>query len=150
VDQRLSRRTAWEIYRSDGKMKSRERASVPLPAFLGIDEFQPDIPRQVGLHQSPPPLHRPASECDKLTLPVNQYWDKATEPPRSTPTARRNHQRPNRKQNFHLKISGKCPNNRDYLTQYYGSTPNPWARWPCVDAAAWIEGYSSFRFSWIV
>jgi hypothetical protein len=44
---------AWEIYRSDGKMKSRERASVPLPAFLGIDEFQPDIPRQVGLHQPP-------------------------------------------------------------------------------------------------
>ena len=58
----------------------------------------------------------------------------------SPPTGRRNHQRPNRKQNFHLKISGKCPNNRDHLTQYYGSIPNRWTRWPCVGAAAWIEG----------
>jgi hypothetical protein len=56
-------------------MKSRERKSVPLPALIGIDEFQPDIPRRVGLHQSPLPLHRPASGWDKLTLPVNHHWD---------------------------------------------------------------------------
>jgi hypothetical protein len=48
---------------------------VPLPALIGINEFQPDIPRQVGLHQNPLPLHRPPSGCDKLSLLVNQYGD---------------------------------------------------------------------------
>jgi hypothetical protein len=37
--------------------------------------LQPAIPWRVALQQWPPPLHRPASECDKLTLPVNQHWD---------------------------------------------------------------------------
>jgi hypothetical protein len=55
--------------------KCREQASALLPALIGIDEFQPAIPWRVGLHQSLPPLHRPASECDKLSLPVNQHWE---------------------------------------------------------------------------
>jgi hypothetical protein len=37
--------------------------------------LQPAIPWRVALQQCPPPLHRLASECDKLTLPVNQHWD---------------------------------------------------------------------------
>jgi hypothetical protein len=39
--------------------------------------LQPVIPRRVALQQSPPPLHRPASECDKVVLPVNRYGDNA-------------------------------------------------------------------------
>ena len=46
---------------------------MPLPALIGVDEFQPAIPRRVDLHQSPPPLHRPASECDKVVLPVEKF-----------------------------------------------------------------------------
>ena len=45
---------------------------MPLPALIGVDEFQPVIPRRVALPQSPPPLHRPASECDKVVLPVEK------------------------------------------------------------------------------
>jgi hypothetical protein len=56
-------------------MKSRERASVPLPALIGIDEFQPAIRWLVALQQCPPPLRQPATECENLTLPVNQHWD---------------------------------------------------------------------------
>jgi hypothetical protein len=37
--------------------------------------LQPVIPPQVALQQCPPPLHRPASECDKVVLSVNQYRD---------------------------------------------------------------------------
>jgi hypothetical protein len=69
---------AWEIYRSDGKMKSRERASVPLPAFLGIDEFQPEPPaakqktelplkNQRKMSEQPGPPQSPA--CASRYLP---------------------------------------------------------------------------------
>ena len=34
----------------------------PLPALIGIDEFQPVIPWRVALPQSSPLLHRPSSE----------------------------------------------------------------------------------------
>jgi hypothetical protein len=37
--------------------------------------LQPVIPWRVALQQSPPPLHQPASECDKVVLSVNRYWD---------------------------------------------------------------------------
>jgi len=37
--------------------------------------LQPVIPPRVALQQCPPPLHRPASECDKVALPVNRYRD---------------------------------------------------------------------------
>jgi hypothetical protein len=53
--------------------KCREQKSFPLPALIGIDEFQPDIPWQVGLHQSLPPLFRPPSECCKVVLPVEIF-----------------------------------------------------------------------------
>jgi hypothetical protein len=45
----------------------------PLPALIGVDEFQPAIPWRVALPQSPPPLHRPGSECDKVILPVEVF-----------------------------------------------------------------------------
>jgi hypothetical protein len=41
--------------------------------LIGVDEFQPDIPWRVALQQSPPPLHRPASGCDKVVLPVEIF-----------------------------------------------------------------------------
>jgi hypothetical protein len=37
--------------------------------------LQPVIPWRVALQQCPPLLHRPASECDKVALPVNRYRD---------------------------------------------------------------------------
>jgi hypothetical protein len=37
--------------------------------------LQPVIPWRVALQQCPPPLHRPASECDKVVLSVNRYGD---------------------------------------------------------------------------
>jgi hypothetical protein len=94
--------------------ESREQASALLPALIGIDEFQPVIPWQGGLHQSLPLLHRPASECDKLTLLVNLCWDKAPELPRLTPTACQNLDSLNRRQSDHLIICENCPNNRDH------------------------------------
>src|SRR5580698_10016312 len=35
--------------------------------------LQPAIPWRVGLHQSPPPLHRPGSECITVDLPVDSF-----------------------------------------------------------------------------
>jgi len=46
---------------------------VPTPGAHRLDEFQPVIPWRVALPQSPPPLHRPASECDKVVLPVEIF-----------------------------------------------------------------------------
>src|ERR1019366_10594524 len=80
---------------SDSRAHSR-RSSASM-------SLQPAIPWRVALQQCPPPLHRPASECDKLTLPVNQHRDKATEPPRSTPTAARSLGSLNRKTERPLK-----------------------------------------------
>jgi len=53
-------------------LKERPESGVglPPPALIGVDEFQPVIPRRVALQQSPPPLRRPRSECDKVILPV--------------------------------------------------------------------------------
>jgi hypothetical protein len=48
-------------------------ASVPTPGAHRLDEFQPVIPWRVALPQSPPPLHRPASECDKVVSPVENF-----------------------------------------------------------------------------
>jgi len=50
-----------------GAHSRRSSASISL---------QPVIPWRVALQQSPPPLHRPTSECDKVVLPVNQFGDK--------------------------------------------------------------------------
>jgi len=93
----------------------------PAPAFLGIN-IPAGYSSQVGLHQSPPPLHRPASECDKLTLPsINTGTRQQSRPvntnrPPEPPAAKQ-------KQNFYLKISGKVRTTGTNLTQYYGQHP---------------------------
>jgi hypothetical protein len=77
--------------------------------------LQPVIPWRVALQQGPPPLHRPASECDKVVLPVNRYRDNGNiaDPVNFNrlpdPLAAQTE-----KQNFHLKIRENCPNNRDH------------------------------------
>ena len=48
----------------------------PLPVLIGSDESRPVIPRRVGLHQSPPPLHRLVSVLLKRT-PVAQLRGRA-------------------------------------------------------------------------
>src|SRR5208282_3427656 len=55
------------------QMQSRERRWLPLPALIGLLSLQPAIPWQVGLHQSPPPLHRPGSECVTVVVPVENF-----------------------------------------------------------------------------
>ncbi len=45
----------------------------PLPALIGVDQFQPGIPQRDALQQWPPPLHRPCSECDKVVLPIEIF-----------------------------------------------------------------------------
>jgi hypothetical protein len=52
---------------------SREQTGRPLPALIGADESQPAIPWRVGLHRSPPPLHRLPSACVTVVLPVEQF-----------------------------------------------------------------------------
>jgi hypothetical protein len=52
------------------KCKAGSGINPPLPALIGVDEFQPVIPWRVALPQSSLPLHRPRSECDKVVLPV--------------------------------------------------------------------------------
>jgi len=41
----------------------------PIPSWI----LRPFIPQRVGLHQSPPPLHRPSSECCTVVLPVEIF-----------------------------------------------------------------------------
>jgi len=45
----------------------------PAPALIGLDEFRLAIPRRVGLHQGPPPLHQLGAACSKLGLPVEAF-----------------------------------------------------------------------------
>jgi hypothetical protein len=48
-----------QIYQSDLSFRPRsEAASGFAPSFIVSMSLRPAIPRQVGLHQSPPPLHR--------------------------------------------------------------------------------------------
>jgi hypothetical protein len=65
---------------SDPAAEDSPYESAPMRRFAGIDlphgrrpVRRGGRPWRVGLHQSPPPLHRPATECDKLTLSVNRY-----------------------------------------------------------------------------
>jgi len=44
-----------------------------LPALIGFDEFQPAIPWQVALQQSPPPLHRPGTILEECNSPYNDF-----------------------------------------------------------------------------
>jgi hypothetical protein len=59
----------------DPMLKSKAGSGIcpPLPALIGVDEFQPVIPWRVDLHQSPPSLHRPGSECATVILPVEVF-----------------------------------------------------------------------------
>jgi hypothetical protein len=80
--------------------------------------LQPVIPWRVALQQCPPPLHRPASECDKVVLSVNRYggqWQHRR-PGQLQPPARTSGSL-NRKTDLHLRTGEKCPNNRDQLKQ---------------------------------
>ena len=54
--------------------RDREQTKALTPGWLiGTDESQPAIPWRVGLHQSPPPLHRLSSECCTVVLPVERF-----------------------------------------------------------------------------
>jgi hypothetical protein len=47
------------------------KPSGSLPVLIGLDEFQPAIPRQVALQQSLPPLRRPRTILQNKTSPYN-------------------------------------------------------------------------------
>jgi hypothetical protein len=47
------------------------KQSGSLPVLIGLDEFQPAIPRQVALQQSLPPLRRPRTILQNKTPPYN-------------------------------------------------------------------------------
>ena len=48
-----------QIYQSDVLFRPRSAAGAGFaPGFIVLMSLRPAIPRQVGLHQSPPPLHR--------------------------------------------------------------------------------------------
>ena len=49
-----------------GSVAHSRRSSVRM-------SLRPAIPWRVGLHQSPPPLHRPGSECVTVVLPVENF-----------------------------------------------------------------------------
>jgi hypothetical protein len=59
------------MYRSDERLCHWEQASGSLPVLIGLDEFQPAIPRQVALQQSLPPLRRPRTILQNKTSPYN-------------------------------------------------------------------------------
>ena len=79
--------------------------------------LQSAIPWRVALQQCPPPLHRPATECDKVVLSVNRYRDKGHI---ANPVNFNRLPEPlaaqTEKQTFHLRIGENCPNNRDHRT----------------------------------
>src|ERR1700747_1653208 len=62
---------AWGIYRSDDTCSTGSKRSGSLPVLIGLDEFQPAIPRQVALQQSLPPLRRPRTILQNKTSPYN-------------------------------------------------------------------------------
>jgi hypothetical protein len=64
-----------EIYRSDVKQKAGSGSRAHSRRSSASMSLQPVIPWRVALQQGPPPLHRPASECDKVVLPVKQYGE---------------------------------------------------------------------------
>src|SRR5271168_4576511 len=54
--------------------KSRERLGLPHSRRSSVRmSLQPAIPWQVALPQSPPPLHRPGSDCATVVLPVENF-----------------------------------------------------------------------------
>ena len=63
-----------QIYRSDVLFRPRNEAvSRFAPSFMVPMSLRPAIPRQVGLHQSPPPLHRLEFSLNPPAETVNHH-----------------------------------------------------------------------------
>src|SRR6201997_355945 len=62
---------SWPISRSDDVCFTGSKRSGSLPVLIGLDEFQPAIPRQVALQQSLPLLRRPRTILQNKTSPYN-------------------------------------------------------------------------------
>ena len=64
-----------DLLNSNGIVISKSRKGNPWDnaACESTDESQPAIPWRVGLHQSPPPLHRLSSAGCTLVLPVTRF-----------------------------------------------------------------------------
>jgi hypothetical protein len=63
-----------QIYRLDVFMKARSEAEFGFaPGLIDPMSLRPAIPWRVGLHQSPPPLHRPDSILQEPAETVNHH-----------------------------------------------------------------------------
>src|ERR1700710_1130194 len=61
-----------QIYQSDVSFKARgDAVSGSAPRTIVLMSLRPAIPRRVGLHQSPPPLHQPVSMLNPPAENVN-------------------------------------------------------------------------------
>jgi hypothetical protein len=61
-----------QIYRSD-EAPIRSHGLPAAPAIVSMS-LRPAIPWRVGLHQSPPPLHRLISILDDVRMAVNHHF----------------------------------------------------------------------------
>ena len=69
-----------QIYQSDPWIKTRGEAdSGSAPCLIVLMSLRPAIPRQVGLHQSPPPLYQPISMLNPPAETVNHHLTGAGE-----------------------------------------------------------------------
>jgi len=69
-----------QIYQSDVLFRPRGEAIVgSAPGFIVLMSLRPAIPRQVGLHQSPPPLHRLKVILNPSAETVNHHPARAGE-----------------------------------------------------------------------
>ena len=63
-----------QIFRLDVFMKARSEAEFgSAPGLIDPMSLRPAIPWRVGLHQSPPPLHRPDSIFQEPAETVNHH-----------------------------------------------------------------------------
>jgi hypothetical protein len=69
-----------QIYQSDVLFRPRSGALAgSAPGFIVLTSLRPAIPRQVGLHQSPPPLHRLKVIFNPSAETVNHHPTRAGE-----------------------------------------------------------------------
>src|ERR1700722_10865726 len=69
-----------QIYQSDVLFRPRSEVIVgSAPGFIVLMSLRPAIPRQVGLHQSPPPLHRLEFILNPAAETVNHHPVRAGE-----------------------------------------------------------------------
>jgi hypothetical protein len=67
-----------QIYQSDVLFRPRSEAFTgSAPGFIVLMSLRPAIPRQVGLHQSPPPLHRLDFILNPAAETVNHHLARA-------------------------------------------------------------------------